>query len=83
MNKMGAKLVKAEIMGNMVRSFNCSVLRHIWVRFSCLIRSIFSVFQAMIEKLKSQLEAARKAKEKHAVQMKLRETATSKQVWDD
>lgn len=83
MNKMGAKLVKAEIMGNMVRSFNCSVLRHIWVTFPCLMRSILSVSQAMIEKLKSQLEAARKAKEKHAVQMKLRETTTSKQVWDD
>lgn len=82
MNKMGAKLVKAEIMGNTVRSFSCSVFRHMWIGFPCLIHSIFSVFQAMIEKLKSQLEAARKAKEKHAVQMKLRETAKSKQVWD-
>uniref|UniRef100_H3CBZ8 CWF19-like protein 2 n=1 Tax=Tetraodon nigroviridis TaxID=99883 RepID=H3CBZ8_TETNG len=42
MNKIGAKLVKAEIMGN----------------------------TAMIEKLKSQLEAAHKAKETHALQMK-------------
>ncbi|CAF90454.1 unnamed protein product, partial [Tetraodon nigroviridis] len=51
MNKIGAKLVKAEIMGN----------------------------TAMIEKLKSQLEAAHKAKETHALQMKLRETDKSKQ----
>lgn len=33
MNKMGAKLVKAEIMGNTVRSLNYGVFRHIWVRF--------------------------------------------------
>ncbi|TNN01926.1 hypothetical protein fugu_011308 [Takifugu bimaculatus] len=51
MNKLGAKLVKAEIMGN----------------------------TAMIEKLKSQLEAAHKVKESHATQMKLRETSTTKQ----
>ncbi|KAM6988381.1 CWF19-like protein 2 isoform 2-T2 [Tautogolabrus adspersus] len=52
MNKLGAKLVKAEIMGN----------------------------TAMVEKLKSQLEAAHKAKESHANQRKLQETARSKQV---
>lgn len=101
MNKIGAKLVKAEIMGNTVRSFclyhklynligtlkyenavqyNCSVFKHILIGFPCLIHSIFYIFQAMIEKLKSQLEAAHKAKENHAVQMKLREMAKSKQV---
>lgn len=99
MNKMGAKLVKAEIMGNTVRSiclyqnlhnltgtlkyenavqYNCSDFKQILSGFP----SIFYIFQAMIEKLKSQLEAARKAKENHAVQMKQRETAKSKQVWD-
>ncbi|XP_041796321.1 CWF19-like protein 2 [Chelmon rostratus] len=52
MNKLGAKLVKAEIMGNM----------------------------AMVEKLKSQLDAAQKAKENHAARRKLQETARSKQV---
>ncbi|KAK2847125.1 hypothetical protein Q5P01_010124 [Channa striata] len=52
MNKLGAKLVKAEIMGN----------------------------TAMIAKLKSQLEAAQKAKESHAARKKLQETAKSKQV---
>ncbi|KAF3692870.1 CWF19-like protein 2 [Channa argus] len=51
MNKLGAKLVKAEIMGN----------------------------TAMIAKLKSQLEAAQKAKENHDAQRKLQETAKSKQ----
>ncbi|XP_054649293.1 CWF19-like protein 2 [Dunckerocampus dactyliophorus] len=49
MNKLGAKLVKAEIMGN----------------------------TAMVEKLKFQLEAARKAKENHAARMKLHQTAKS------
>lgn len=101
MNKMGAKLVKAEIMGNTVRSFclyynligtlkyenavqyNCSIFKHILTGFPCLIHSIFSIFQVMIEKLKAQLEAARKAKESHTVQMKLRETAKSKQVCND
>lgn len=103
MNKMGAKLVKAEIMGNTVRSiclyqnlynltgtlkyenavqYNCSVFKHIMIGFHCRIHSIFYIFQAMIEKLKSQLEAARKAKENHAVQIKLRETAKSQQVCD-
>ncbi|XP_042271018.1 CWF19-like protein 2 [Thunnus maccoyii] len=52
MNKLGAKLVKAEIMGN----------------------------TALIEKLKSQLAAAHKAKESHAARKKLHETAKSKQV---
>ncbi|XP_076591864.1 CWF19-like protein 2 [Chaetodon auriga] len=52
MNKLGAKLVKAEIMGN----------------------------TAMVEKLKSQLDAAQKAKESHAAQRKLHEAARSKQV---
>ncbi|XP_065816557.1 CWF19-like protein 2 isoform X1 [Labrus bergylta] len=52
MNKLGAKLVKAEIMGN----------------------------TAMVEKLKSQLDAAHKAKEIHANQQKQQETARSKQV---
>uniref|UniRef100_A0A3Q3G0T0 CWF19-like protein 2 n=1 Tax=Labrus bergylta TaxID=56723 RepID=A0A3Q3G0T0_9LABR len=54
MNKLGAKLVKAEIMGN----------------------------TAMVEKLKSQLDAAHKAKEIHANQQKQQETARSKQVED-
>ncbi|XP_036939779.1 CWF19-like protein 2 [Acanthopagrus latus] len=52
MNKLGAKLVKAEIMGN----------------------------TAMVERLKSQLDAAHKAKESHAARMKLQETAKSKQA---
>nr|XP_057935297.1 CWF19-like protein 2 isoform X2 [Doryrhamphus excisus]XP_057935298.1 CWF19-like protein 2 isoform X2 [Doryrhamphus excisus] len=52
MNKLGAKLVKAEIMGN----------------------------TAMVEKLKCQLEAARKAKENHAAQMKIHQTAKSNQT---
>ncbi|XP_029027313.1 CWF19-like protein 2 [Betta splendens] len=52
MNKLGAKLVKAEIMG-------CT---------------------AMIEKLKSQLDAAHKAKESHAARRKLQETATPNQL---
>ncbi|XP_061781391.1 CWF19-like protein 2 [Nerophis lumbriciformis] len=51
MNKLGAKLVKAEIMGN----------------------------TAMVEKLKSQLEAARKAQENHAARKKLQETNKSNQ----
>lgn len=81
MNKIGAKLVKAEIMGNTVRSFCLyAVSLLIFIRSPCLIHNIFSIFQAMIEKLKSQLEAAHKAKENHMVQMKLRETAKSKQV---
>ncbi|XP_033954077.1 CWF19-like protein 2 [Pseudochaenichthys georgianus] len=50
MNKLGAKLVKAEIMGN----------------------------TAMVEKLKSQLDAAHKAKESH--EARRQEMATSKQV---
>ncbi|KAM3615710.1 uncharacterized protein V6R79_006567 [Siganus canaliculatus] len=52
MNKLGAKLVKAEIMGN----------------------------TAMVEKLKSQLEAAQKAKESHAARRKQQEAAKSTQV---
>nr|XP_020475634.1 CWF19-like protein 2 isoform X1 [Monopterus albus] len=52
MNKLGAKLVKAEILGNM----------------------------ALVEKLKSQLDAAQRAKENHAVRKKLQETAKSSQV---
>ncbi|XP_026233453.1 CWF19-like protein 2 isoform X2 [Anabas testudineus] len=52
MNKLGARLVKAEIMGN----------------------------TAMIAKLKSQLEAAQKAKESHAARKKLQETAKSNQL---
>ncbi|CAK6970366.1 CWF19-like protein 2 isoform X1 [Scomber scombrus] len=52
MNKLGAKLVKAEIMGN----------------------------TALIEKLKSQLEAAHKAKESHSARMKLHEMDKLKQV---
>lgn len=44
------------------------------------MQGIFPIFQAMIEKLKSQLEAAHKVKESHATQMKLRETSTTKQV---
>ncbi|XP_061923232.1 CWF19-like protein 2 [Entelurus aequoreus] len=52
MNKLGAKLVKAEIMGN----------------------------TAMVEKLKSQLEAARKAQENHAARRKLQETNKSNQA---
>ncbi|PWA20497.1 hypothetical protein CCH79_00003742, partial [Gambusia affinis] len=52
MNKLGSKLIKAEIMGN----------------------------TAMVEKLKSQLEAAQKAKEIHAVRKKEHEAAKSKQV---
>lgn len=47
MNKLGAKLVKAELMGNTV----------------------------MIEKLKSQLDSARKAKESHAARQKLQQDA--------
>uniref|UniRef100_A0A8C6U2R3 CWF19-like protein 2 n=1 Tax=Neogobius melanostomus TaxID=47308 RepID=A0A8C6U2R3_9GOBI len=50
MNKLGAKLVKAELMGN----------------------------TAMIEKLKSQLDSARKAKESHAARQKLQQD-TSKE----
>ena len=34
----------------------------------------------MVERLKSQLDAAHKAKESHAARMKLQETAKSKQV---
>lgn len=104
MNKIGAKLVKAEILGNTVSSFcldqnlynligtliyenavqcNCSVFKHVLFGFPCVTCSIFPIFQAMIEKLKSQLEAAHKAKENHAVQMKLRETAKPKQVFND
>lgn len=52
MNKLGAKLVKAEIMGN----------------------------TAMVEKLKSQLDAAHKAKDSYAARKKLQETAQLKQV---
>ncbi|XP_071371988.1 CWF19-like protein 2 isoform X2 [Centroberyx affinis] len=52
MNRLGAKLVKAEIMGN----------------------------TALVEKLKSQMEAARKAKENHAARQKQTETAKSNQV---
>ncbi|XP_074535957.1 CWF19-like protein 2 [Halichoeres trimaculatus] len=51
MNKLGAKLVKAEIMGN----------------------------TALVEKLKSQLEAAQKAKESHAARQKQQEAAKPKQ----
>ncbi|XP_011481076.1 CWF19-like protein 2 [Oryzias latipes] len=49
MNRLGSKLIKAEMMGN----------------------------TAMIEKLKSQLEAARKAKENHTARKKQQETAAS------
>ncbi|XP_047450222.1 CWF19-like protein 2 [Mugil cephalus] len=52
MNKLGSKMIKAELMGN----------------------------TAMIEKLKSKLEAAHKAKEIHAARRKLQETAKSNQV---
>ncbi|XP_068173499.1 CWF19-like protein 2 [Antennarius striatus] len=52
MNKLGAKLVKAEIMGN----------------------------TAMVEKLKSQLEAAHKAKESHAARKQLQVAVKSKEV---
>ncbi|XP_015244822.1 PREDICTED: CWF19-like protein 2 [Cyprinodon variegatus] len=52
MNKLGSKLIKAEIMGN----------------------------TAMVEKLKSQLEAAQKAKEIHAARKKEHEAAQSAQV---
>uniref|UniRef100_A0A1A7WB14 CWF19-like protein 2 n=2 Tax=Iconisemion striatum TaxID=60296 RepID=A0A1A7WB14_9TELE len=52
MNKIGSKLIKAEMMGN----------------------------TAMIEKLKSQLEAAHKAKENHAARIKQHERAESKTV---
>ncbi|CAI5693907.1 unnamed protein product [Oreochromis niloticus] len=54
LNKLGSKLIKAEIMGN----------------------------TAVIEKLKSQLEAAHKAKEKHAARKKLQEAAKSNQASD-
>ncbi|XP_022051604.1 CWF19-like protein 2 [Acanthochromis polyacanthus] len=52
MNKLGSKLIKAEMMGN----------------------------TAMVEKLKSQLEAAQKAKENCAARKKLQDTAKSNQV---
>ncbi|KAM4567123.1 CWF19-like protein 2 isoform 2-T2 [Odontesthes bonariensis] len=52
MNKLGSKLIKAEIMGN----------------------------AAMVEKLKSQLAAAHKAKENHAARRKQHETTKSDQV---
>ncbi|XP_034404798.1 CWF19-like protein 2 [Cyclopterus lumpus] len=52
MNKLGAKLVKAEIMGN----------------------------TAVVERLKSQLDAAHKAKENYAARKKLQETAKLKQL---
>ncbi|KAM4589174.1 CWF19-like protein 2 [Fundulus diaphanus] len=52
MNRLGSKLIKAEIMGN----------------------------TAMVEKLKSQLEAAHKAKEIHAARRKEHEAAKLKQV---
>ncbi|KAM9733173.1 CWF19-like protein 2 isoform 1-T1 [Menidia menidia] len=52
MNKLGSKLIKAEIMGN----------------------------TAMVEKLKSQLAAAHKAKENHAARKKQHEAAKSDQV---
>ncbi|KAM4628318.1 CWF19-like protein 2 [Polymixia lowei] len=52
MNKLGAKLVKAEIMGN----------------------------TALVEKLKSQLESARKAKETRAARQTQTEAAKSNQV---
>ncbi|XP_040047620.2 CWF19-like protein 2 isoform X1 [Gasterosteus aculeatus] len=55
MNRLGAKLVKAEIMGN----------------------------AAMVEKLRSQLDAAHKAKENHAARKILQDTAKSKQVTVD
>lgn len=38
------------------------------------------VFQAMVEKLKSQLDAAHKAKDSYAARKKLQETAQLKQV---
>ncbi|KAK9520762.1 hypothetical protein VZT92_020628 [Zoarces viviparus] len=52
MNKLGAKLVKAELMGN----------------------------TAMVEKLRSQLDAAHKAKENYAARKQLQEEAKSKQA---
>ncbi|KAM3875265.1 CWF19-like protein 2 [Diretmus argenteus] len=52
MNKLGAKLVKAEIMGN----------------------------TALVEKLKSQLDAAHKAKENQAARQRQTETTNSDQV---
>ncbi|XP_023144699.2 CWF19-like protein 2 [Amphiprion ocellaris] len=52
MNKLGSKLIKAEMMGN----------------------------TAMVEKLKSQLEAAHKAKENYAARKKQQDTAKSNQV---
>ncbi|XP_026154827.1 CWF19-like protein 2 [Mastacembelus armatus] len=52
MNKLGSKLVKAEIMGNM----------------------------AMVEKLKSQLAAAQRAKESHAARKQLQGSAKSDQI---
>ncbi|XP_068612778.1 CWF19-like protein 2 [Brachionichthys hirsutus] len=55
MNRLGAKLVKAEIMGN----------------------------TAVVEKLKSQLDAAQKAKENHATRKKLQEAVQSKEVAGD
>ncbi|XP_037533944.1 CWF19-like protein 2 [Nematolebias whitei] len=51
MNKLGSKLIKAEMMGN----------------------------TALVEKLKSQLEAAQKAKENHSARVKKHETAQSNQ----
>ncbi|KAM8904865.1 CWF19-like protein 2 isoform 2-T2 [Spinachia spinachia] len=55
MNRLGAKLVKAEIMGN----------------------------TAMVEKLRSQLDAAHKAKENYGARKILRDAAKSKQVTVD
>ncbi|XP_013869501.1 CWF19-like protein 2 [Austrofundulus limnaeus] len=52
MNKLGSKLIKAEMMGN----------------------------TAMAEKLKSQLEAAQKAKENHSAKIKKHETGRSDKV---
>ncbi|KAM6931745.1 CWF19-like protein 2 [Lycodopsis pacificus] len=52
MNKLGSKLVKAELMGN----------------------------TAMVEKLRSQLDAAHKAKENYAARKQLQEEAKSKQA---
>lgn len=46
--------------------------QHLWL-YLCF-------FQTMVEKLKSQLEAAQKAKETHAARVKKHETAQSNKV---
>lgn len=56
-------------------SVNLNVYSIICLQYVCVF------FQAMVEKLKSQLDAAQKAKESHAARKKLHETVQSKQVW--